>query len=107
MMDYQTALAIWSEDKDIEKDFYYAPHITRERKTPDETYIVYYWDWMPMPFDKKILEDKRHALITFSEDNYCEYDAVDEDSRGCDEEFDHMFDWRLCIWFMGDELNEL
>lgn len=103
MRDYQTALAIWDKDIDIEKDFDFAPDVTRTIETPDETYIVYYWHWTPMPFDTKILEGKRHALLTYSDDDYCEYDFVDTDSRGCDEEFNCIFGWQLAVTVSFDD----
>lgn len=109
MTEYQIALAIWDKDEDIEKRFFYTPDVKRKYGTPDETYIVYYWDWKPMPFDEDCLKDKRHALIYFSEDNYFDYDIVDEDSRGCDEEFSSLFDWKLAIttpWRNGECINE-
>ena len=97
MREYQMALAIWDKDKDIEKKFYYPPAVTKTFKTADETYIVYYWHWEAQPFDMDILKDKRHALISFDDENQFDYDIVCEDSRGCDEEFGSFFDWSLAI----------
>lgn len=105
MTEYQTALALWDEDKELEKEFTYAPDVEREYETADTKYNIYYWHWTPMPFDESILNDKRHAMIQFSEDNEFYHNIVSEDSRGCDEEFDFMFNWQLAIFFEGANEN--
>ena len=103
MTEYQTALAIWKDDEEIEKDFVIEPDVKREYSTPDETYVVYYWYWTAQPFNEDILEDIRHAIIQFDENNEVYYDFVSYDERGCDEEFDEIFDWQLWIRVSFDD----
>lgn len=105
MRDMQTALAICIDDTDIERDFYCKPDSIHTYETPDDTYVIYYWHWQEQPFDKKILVDRRHALVSFSDDDYLTYDIVDTDSRGEDEEFWSIFNWQLAIDVFGKTLN--
>ena len=112
---YKVALAIDAVDKDFisrELEAVKAKHPARLEKTystPDNEYIVTYWDdiqWdtlLFIPLQNK-LKTIRHSLFTISEDGEFWADVKDEDSRGCDEEFDEILSWRAYICLCDEPL---
>ena len=75
------------------------------KSTPDNTYEVFYWEYVKWDLEPvrpllKKLEGIRHSLITVSEEGEIWTDVLVSDSRGCDEEFYEVLSWNadICFW---------
>lgn len=113
------AVALWKPDYEKIKEKYaelvkQASAIHKE-ETPDETYIILYWQqWDAQPGkDSKMdtffeeIRDIRHSILTIAEDGNILKDVETCDSNGCDEEFEEILNWKadICIW--GEESSPL
>lgn len=107
---YEVALAINSRDSEV---------ITNEIKaldnqpmeffdeTPDETYLIYYWSFVPWEGEAveallKKLEGIRHALYTISEEDEVWKDVEISDAWGTDEQFREVLEVEAKIKMFGD-----
>ena len=112
----EVALAIDVRDYDVirESGIFEHPGKPREfvRKTPDNLYIIFYWDfveWQGYTVDKlmHILEGIRHSFCKISEDGdiYSTYEISDE--WGTDEEFCELLSIssEIFIWDEEDSLE--
>ena len=81
----------------------------RRLDTPDECYVVYFWDWEEPDEDVyneflDVIEKMRHARIEITEDGNLFQDIETDDEEGCDGEFEYLLSWRFMIDFGGDFL---
>ena len=77
-------------------------------ETPDERYIIFYWDYVLWEGDAvtsllKKLEGIRHALCQITEDGEVWKDISISDGRGVDEEFSELLDIKSDIHVWGDK----
>ena len=88
-------------------------NMIRQVETPDDTYIIMYWDW-ENPDDERdqwikmltYLEHRRHARIEITEDGDIFTDIETEDEFGCDEVFNEILGWKaeICLWQNTDDI---
>lgn len=113
MKQYKVALAVWSEtylnDRSLaEMIGNLKPDTRKTVNTPDELYLVFYWDMVPWYGDDvdalcHKLECVRHCLITISEEGDIFKNVETCDKDGCDEEFEEILSWDANI-FVWDNL---
>lgn len=110
----KVAVAVDRDDYDFirnEVDNIWNQALCASMETPDNTYIVTYWEWVEW-YGKAVddLNDKlssiRHATILISEDGRVETDIAESDDRGIDEEFSEILSWTadICFWHDGEPL---
>lgn len=105
MKEYQVALAVNIKDAE-NMVFEVFPDGQDIKSTLDEEYVVYRWDWTYFPFDTSMLTDIRHALVYISDEGEFTEEIIEEDSRGCDEEFFDIINWNMEFTSWGDGIGE-
>lgn len=97
----KVAFGIWKEDEREFQDiiFNLQPDEKRVVTTPDESYLVYFWDLLYFNEDLEKLQKKmrnfRHSYIEVTEDDRIYQDFQTDDARGCDEEFFDLLSWNV------------
>ena len=105
----QRAMAFWKPDfEELKKKhgkLLNSADSEREIGTPDEEYVILYWDYKMCedPLMDELLKDIesiRHSIITIREDGEFFRDVECSDARGSDEEFEEILGWRahICVW---------
>ena len=110
----QAAVAMWQPDyeelKENFADFFLSCDKKKKVETPDETYVVLYWDYIDsahhdLQLLKACLKKRRHAILEIREDGEIIGDTETDDWRGCDGEFDEILGWSAKIDIWGDQIN--
>ena len=112
----QYAVALWDKQfeelSDQSKRFLSTYTKKNEVETPDETYLVFYWEFLQDGTEDHIqflheVEYIRHAIIGIREDGEIIQDTMDYDSWGTDEEFNDILGWKGEIVMWNDPSCEL
>lgn len=109
----QIAIALWQDDfndllKKEEGRFLDYSDLIHEVTTPDDTYIIAYYDWIDLKDELiemynllcKELKEIRHSHIRIEEDGKFFSECKTHDERGTDECFSDIIGWKseICIW---------
>lgn len=97
--------------EEIKKDIHaLEPDRTDVVNTPDNTYLLFYWECIGLEEEKSKrlfakINEIRHSFIFISDEGEVTVDNRISDQYGCDEEFDELLSWKgdICIW--GDETD--
>ena len=88
------------------------PDKIRTVNTPDNTYLLFYWDYVDWSGEKvdalmEHVDNIRHSFIRISEEGEVVQDNKVLDNNGCDEEFWELLapHGEICVW--GDESDVL
>ena len=117
MKDMQLGIALWGPDY-VENQFRFndlfaSADTLRPVTTPDETYIVLYWDDIPVGTEEvneflKFVQNIRHSVLMIREDGNIIKDVQTDDDRGCDGEFEEILNWtaHITVWGAADDVLE-